>query len=121
MLSFWNFEFWFLLGINDHFSKKRRHARHLPPFTLGFNTFILFSSIHSYCFLFFCFLILLSNNKNLKKTLINACKFNVYLFWENSGDFNPIQDGGCILCTPYRFFPCCAKTISNRLMKLFDF
>ena len=35
-------------------------------------------------------------------------------------NFNPIQAGGHIV-PPCRFLPCCAKTVSSRLMKLSDF
>ena len=35
--------------------------------------------------------------------------------------FNPIQaGGGGTMCPPYRFFSCCAETVSSRLMKLSD-
>ena len=34
---------------------------------------------------------------------------------------NPIQAGGRGIVPPYRFFLCCAKTVSSRLMELSDF
>ena len=44
-----------------------------------------------------------------------------YNFLSPPNQFNPIQaGGGGAHCAPYRFFPCCAKTVSSRPMKLSD-